>query len=216
MNEFRFMCCIEVKELLGQKANDELKLLELIEEVPIDSIYYHTHGYFLRHFYIIGPYPNDFANWAAIQLRDRVLGEKLSSVTPSPQKSLEDIRLELIDIIYQHISSIKMIPFVVYGQPFYFMKSRIIKVPTGITVKNLVEFIAALKTVDASAIYNHFFESLQRDRKGRSDFSRWFEEILGLHELADKFENIDSYMYSLEGLREKLLDLCSSELAHEK
>ncbi|MFC1694199.1 DUF5752 family protein [Candidatus Latescibacterota bacterium] len=216
MNEICFIGCIEVKELLGLKANDELKLLELIEEVPVDSIYYHTHGYFLRHFYIIGPYPNDFANWVAIQVRDRVLGEKLGSVTPSPQKSLEDIRLELIDIIDQHLSSIKMIPNVVYGQQFHFMKSQIIKVPTGITAKNLEEFVDSLKTVDASAIYNHFFESRQRDRKGRSDFSRWFKEVLDLKELADKFESIDSYMYSLEGLRGKLLDLCSSELVNEQ
>ena len=216
MNEFLFMGCIEVKELLGLKANDELKLLELIEEVPIDSIYYHTHGYFLRHFYIIGPYPNDFANWAAIQVRDRVLGEKLGSITPQPYKSLEDIRFELIDIIDQHLSSIKTIPFVVYGQPFYFMKSRIIKVPTGITAKNLEEFVNSLRTVDASAIYNHFFESRQRDSRGRNDFSRWIDEVLGLNELADRLESIDSYMYSLERLRGKLLDLCSSELVNEQ
>ena len=216
MKEFHFIGCIEVKELLGLKANDELKLLELIEEVPADSIYYHTHDYFLRHFYIIGPYPNDFANWAAVQVRDRVLGEKLGSVTPSPQKSLEDIRLELVDIIDQHLSSIKMIPYVIYGQQFHFMKSQIIKVPTGIIVKNIEEFVEALKTVDASAIYNHFFESRQRDRRGISDFSQWFEDVLGLKGLADRFESIDSYMYSLEGLREKLLDLCSSELVNEQ
>ena len=52
MKEFHFMCCIEIKELLGKRADDEQELLELIEEVPIDSIYYHTHSYFLRHFHI--------------------------------------------------------------------------------------------------------------------------------------------------------------------
>jgi len=40
------MDCIEIKELLGKKADDEQELLELIEEVPLDSIYYHTHSYF--------------------------------------------------------------------------------------------------------------------------------------------------------------------------
>ncbi|MFC1592671.1 DUF5752 family protein, partial [Candidatus Omnitrophota bacterium] len=77
MHEFIFMGCIEIRELLGKSADNEQELMELIEEVSIDSIYYHTHSYFLRHFYIAGPYPNDFANWAAIQVRDRVLGEKL-------------------------------------------------------------------------------------------------------------------------------------------
>lgn len=46
MYEFSFMGCIEIKELLGKKADDERELLELIEEAPRDSIYYHTHSFF--------------------------------------------------------------------------------------------------------------------------------------------------------------------------
>ena len=178
---------------------------------PIDSIYYHMHSYFLRHRYIAEPYPNDFANWAAIQVRDRVLGEKLASVTSERFKSLEEIRLELADIIDKHLSTINIIPFVVYGQPFYFMKSRIIEVPTDVSVTTFQEFKEALITIDASAIYNHTFEARLRIRKGRSDFSAWLEEALGKKELAGKFEMIDSYMYSLEGLRTKLLELCEEE-----
>ena len=212
MNEFHFMGCIEIKELLGKKAVDEQELLELIEEVPIDSIYYHTHSYFLRHFYISGAYPNDFANWVAIQVRDRVLGEKLAAVTPLGEKNLEDIRSELIEIIDAHISAIEIVPTIVYGQPFYFMQSRIIEVPTGVEVSNFHEFLEALQTIDASAIYNHVFEARLRDRRGRSDFSIWFDEVLNKKALADKFEKIDSYMYSLEGLRTKLLGLCKQEL----
>ena len=211
MDKFEFRGCIEVKELLGKKADDELELLELIEEVPIDSIYYHMHSYFLRHRYIAEPYPNDFANWAAMQVRDMVLGEKLASVTSERFKSLEEIRLELVDIIDKHLSTINIIPFVVYGQPFYFMKSRIIEVPTDVSVTTFQEFKEALMTIDASAIYNHIFEARLRIRKGRSDFSEWLEEALGKKELAGKFEMIDSYMYSLEGLRTKLLELCEEE-----
>lgn len=210
------MGCVEIQELLGTRANDEQKLLESIEEVPIDSIYFHTHSYFLRHYYIAGPYSNDFANWAAIQVRDRVLGEKLSSVTPSNEKSLEDIRLELIEIIDQHLISIKSVPFVVYGQPFYFMKSRILKVPTGQTAETLEEFVSALKIADASSIYNHMFEARQRDNKGRSDFSIWLEDSFGLFDLTEQIESLDSYMFSLEGLREKLVEICSKELENEK
>lgn len=213
MKEFHFMGCIEIKELLGKKANDEQKLLELIEEVPIDSIYYHTHSYFLRHFYIAGPYTNDFANWAAIQARDRVLGEKLAFVTPSGNKTLEDIRAELIEVVDCHISDSKSVNFVTHGEPFYFMKSRITEVPTGLVVTDLKEFIEALKSVHASAVYNHIFEARLRDRRGRSDFSIWINEVLGLKGLSEKIEMIDSYMYSLEGMRDRLLDLCEKESA---
>jgi septum formation topological specificity factor MinE len=213
MKEFNFMGCIEIKELLGKKANDEQKLLELIEDVPIDSIYYHTHSYFLRHFYISGPYTNDFANWAAIQARDRVLGEKLAFVSPSGNKTLEDIRAELIDVIDHHISVSRSVNFVTRGQPFYFMKSRIIEVPTGLVVSDIKEFTAALREVDASAIYNHVFEARLRDRLGRSDFSIWIEDVVGSKGLAEKIETLDSYMYSLEALRGRLLDLCEKEIS---
>jgi hypothetical protein len=211
MDAFEFKGCIEIKELLGKKADDELQLLELIEEVPIDSIYYHMHSYFLRHRYVTGPYPNDFANWAALQVRDRVLGEQLASVTSGRFKSLEDIRLELIDIIDKHLSTLHTIPFIGYGQPFYFMKSKIIEITTCVRVTTFDEFKEALRTVDVSAIYNHVFEARLRIRKGKSDFALWLEEALGRHELASKIELLDSYMYSLEGLRNKLVELCERE-----
>ena len=212
MNEFHFTNCIEIKELLGLKADDELKLLELLDEVSIDSIYFHMHSYFLRHVYVSGIYPNDFANWAAIQVRDRVLGEKLATVTPNRNLTLEDLRYELIDIIDKHLHDMKIIPSVIYGESFYFMKSQIIEVPTNIKVKNLQEFIDALRVVDASSIYNHIFESQMRLKRRSNDFSIWFEDILGLKKLANKIEQLDSYMFTLEGLREKLIDLCSGEL----
>jgi hypothetical protein len=81
---FVFVGCWELREMLGRSARDERQLLEAIEEVPLDSIYYHTHSFMLRHKYIAGPYPNDFATWAAIQVRDRVLGEKLGILSPQP------------------------------------------------------------------------------------------------------------------------------------
>jgi len=132
-------------------------------------------------------------------------------MTPSHNKNLEDIRSELIDIIDDHLTRIKIVPTVVYGQPFYFMKSQIIEVPTGVVVNTLDDFIEALKNVDASAIYNHIFEARLRDRQGRSDLSIWLEDAFGLKQLAEKMERIDSYMYSLEGLRKKLIDLCVKE-----
>jgi hypothetical protein len=212
MNEFQFTNCIEIKELLGVKADDELSLLELLEEVSIDSIYFHMHSYFLRHVYVSGIYPNDFANWVTIQVRDRVLGEKLATVTPNRNLSLDDLRYELIDIIDRHLHNMKIIPSITYGEPFYFMKSKIIEVPTDIKVKNLKEFINALKIVDASSIYNHIFESQMRLKRRSNDFSIWLEDILKLNDLAHKIDQLDSYMFTLESLREKLIFLCSGEL----
>ena len=213
MGEFQFTACLEIKELTGKKAEDEQELLDLIEEVSEDSIYFHTHSCFLRHRYISGLYPNDFADWATLQVRDRVLGEKLGEITPEPNKTIEDIRTEIVDLIDNHLSSINVVPAVVYGHPFYFMQSRIIEVPTGITVSNLAEFTEVFKTINTSAIYNHMFEARIRNKRGRSDFALWISDALGNKQLADKIEAIDSYMYSLESLRSRILEICAKELS---
>lgn len=212
MSKFCFTACVEIKELLGKKADDVQLLLELIEEVSLDSIYYHMHSCFLRHYYIAGVYPNDFATWCVVQLRDRVLGEKLAQISSSGYRDIEDIRQKLIETIDDHLTQIKIIPQVVYGEPFYFMQSRIVEVPTGICVDNLSDFCEALKTIDASAIYNHIYEAKLRTRKGRSDFAIWIEDVLNMQSLARSIEVIDCYMYSLEGLRSKLIELCTREM----
>ena len=215
MQDFSFTDCVEIKELTGQRADDEARLMELIEEAPDDAIYYHTHSYFLRHFYIVGPYHNDFANWVAVQVRDKVLGEKLSAITPSSHASLEDIRTALIEVIDDHLGVIKRVPSVIYGQPFHLMKSHIIEIPTQLSVTDLRGFRDALAVVDASAVYNHIFEARLRVKRGRSDFAIWIEDVLGMKHLADEIEKIDAYMYSLEGLRSKILSLCDKALLEE-
>src|SRR5206468_2776732 len=65
---FHFFGCWELREMLGRRAYDERELLEQLEEVPLDSIYFHTHSCFLHERSFLGGYPNDFATWVAIQV----------------------------------------------------------------------------------------------------------------------------------------------------
>src|SRR5262249_49093696 len=93
---FHFLGCWELREMLGRRAYDERELLEHLEEVPLDSLYFHTHSCFLRERGLPAPYPNDFASWAAIQVRDRVLGEKLGIIDPHDLSDLESLRTEVV------------------------------------------------------------------------------------------------------------------------
>jgi hypothetical protein len=212
---FFFTGCWELREMLGRSARDEQQLLEAIEEIPLDSLSYHTHSFFLRHQYIAGPYPNDFATWAAIQVRDRVLGEKLGILDPYDFENLEALRTEIVNIIDEHLSQLQITPRVIYGEPFHFMQSRIIEVPTGLEARTLTEFKNILATVDASAVYYHNFEAILRLGRRMGDFALWIEEQLHLPELAQKISRIDFYMASLESVRHQILKLCGGVLEKE-
>jgi hypothetical protein len=210
---FTFIGCSEVQESLGQQAEDEKELAELVEEVSLDSIHFHTHSYFLRHRFIERTYPNDFAQWVVMQVGDHVLGERLAVIDPFDYPNLEDLREEIISIVDDHLSRMSIIPRVVFGEPFHFKRSRILEVPTGLEVRSLAEFRQAVADVDVSAIYFHMFEAHFRLGREESDFSAWIRSGLGLHELADCIRSINPYLGSLERLRSSLITACDEFLA---
>lgn len=213
---FRFMACSEIQELLGKQAEDERSLAELLEEVPVDSVYFHTHSYFLRHRFIERIYPNDFAEWIANQVRDHVLAERLSVVDPYDFTSLEMLREELISIIDDHLSGMSTVPRAQFGSPFYFNRSRILQVPTGLEVRTLPEFRDAISEVDVSALYFHVFEAHLRLQREENDFSSWIRESLKLPALANRMKALNPYVGSLERLRSSLLNMCDDYLITHK
>jgi hypothetical protein len=145
-------------------------------------------------------------------VRDRVLGEKLGILDPYDFESLEALRSEIVNIIDEHLSQLQIVPRVVYGEPFHFMQSRIIEVPTGLEARSLAEFRETLAAVDASAVYYHNFEAILRLGRRMGDFAFWIEEQLGLPELAQKISRIDFYMISLESVRHQIISLCDEVL----
>lgn len=209
---FRFIGCSEIQEILGKQAEDERQLAELLEEVPLDSVYFHTHSYFLRTRFIERVYPNDFAEWAGEQVRDHVLAEQLCVVDPFDFPSLDALREELISMIDGHLAGMSTVPRVGFGTPFYFSRSRILEVPTGLEVRTLREFRDTISEVDVSAIYFHMFEAHLRLRRDENDFSAWIRGALELPKLADRIQALNPYLGSLERLRSSLLNMCDDYL----
>lgn len=212
MTPFEFVTCSELIRILGLRADDERELADILAEVPLDCVHYHTHGHFLRHGFVGAPYPNDFATWAAIQVRDRVLGERLAVVSPADFPSLEELREETLAIIDDHLTHLSIVPRVIFGEPFDFMQSRIVEVPAGVTARSLAEFRAGLATIPSSAIYFHTIEAPRRLARPEADFAVWLREGLGLTGLAAAINRVDFYAGSLERLRAELLRLCDAAL----
>jgi hypothetical protein len=211
-NPFHFLGCWELREMLGRRAWDERELLEHLEEVPVDSIYFHTHSFFLRQRSFPGAYPNDFATWAAIQVRDRVLGEKLGIIDPQDFADLESLRTEVVSLIDDHLSQLGSVPRIIFGEPFYFMQSRVLEIPTGIKVRTLEEFCTALADIDVAAVYVHVVEARGRKGKRRNDFATWIDEQLGMPELAAGVARLSPFPFGLEELRRRLIVLCRDAL----
>jgi len=210
---FSFVACLELKEFVGARAEDERQLADLIEQAPLDSIYYHTHAFFLRHKFLSGIYPNDFATWVAVHLRDQVLGERLGMVDPAEFESLEGLRDELFAVIDEHLRRLQIVPRIVSGEPFDFVRSRVVEIPTGVEVRTLDEFRQALLEIDSSAIYFHVVEARARLGRGQNDFAAWFEHGLGLEALAARVRALNPYVGGLERTRARLLQLCEEALA---
>jgi hypothetical protein len=204
---FVFTGCVELRQTLDHRATDERELLERLEEVPAGSVFYHTHGYFLRHRPITTAYGNDFAAWVATQVRDQVLAERLAVVNPFEFTSLEHLREELASIIHDHLRRLSAVPRVEFGEPFYFQQSHIVEVPLGEGAATLAEFRAGLASVDASAIYFHMVEARARLGRRAGDFAEWLRNSLAMPELAERIERIDTYMTSLERVRARVMAL---------
>ncbi|HKW86915.1 MAG TPA: DUF5752 family protein [Nitrospiraceae bacterium] len=212
---FRFVSCMELREVLGQRATDEQRLLELIEEVPSDSIYYHTISYYLRHAYAQGLFPNDFATWVTLHAHDRLLGERLGILDPFEFDGIEQLRGEIVAIMSEHLSHINTIPRVTIGESFEFVRSHVIEADLGLETWTLREFRNALAHVEVGAIYNHVCEAKLRKGRLSGDFADWLssKDGLGLQELAAQVAKVGCLGLSLEGMRKQIVHLCDRDLA---
>ena len=213
---FVFTGCVELRQALDHRATDERELLERLEEVPAGSVFYHTHGYFLRHRPITTAYGNDFAAWVAAHVRDQVLAERLAVVNPFEFATLEDLREELASVIHDHLVRLSSVPRVELGEVFYFQQSHIVEVPLGAGVNTLRDFRDGLAAADTSAVYYHMVEARARLGRPSGDFAEWIRTSLEMPELADRIERIDAYMTSLERVRARVLSLVDQVLDEER
>ena len=141
-----------------------------------------------------------------------MLGEKLGIIDPQDTADLESLRTEVVSLIDDHLSQLGVVPRVMFGQPFYFMQSRVLEIPTGIKVRTLEEFCTALADIDVAAVYLHVVEARGRKGKRRNDFATWIDEQLGMPELAAAVARLSPFPFGLEELRRRLIVLCRDAL----
>lgn len=202
---FEFMECVAILKTTGKKAGSLKELRDIISTISNDSIFHHTYQYFLKGH--IMEHTNDFANWLAMHLEDRIVAEHLSNIDPYIFKSIKDIRHELLRILDDYIKDSPEPRHVREGDEFYFSETVTLTFPLGIKAKSLAEFLVAIKNIGTSCIYYHFYDARIRHGKGIDDFTRWIDKVIGDKKLAKKIKMIDPFMHSLEGIRSHITDL---------
>lgn len=207
---FEFKQCISILKSTGKKAGNLHTLKDLIAQVSDDSIFHHTYQYFLKEHIL--EYTNDFAHWAGESLEERSLAEQLSNIDPYEYDSIGDLRKELLSVIGNYIERFPEPREAMRGDEFYFNETITLIFPIGIRVKNLAEFLMAIKFVYAGSIYYHFYEARMRVGGGIDDFSKWIEESLDKKGLAERIRAIDPFMHNTEDIRGHISEQIEREL----
>jgi len=210
---FEFRQCISILKATGRRARTLKELRNLIDIASDEAIFHHTYQYFLKGH--IMEYTNDFAHWAGESLEERALAEHLSNIDSFAYRDISKLRKKLLFQIDTYLERFPEPREAMTGDEFYFNETITLVFPVGIRVKNLAEFLMAIKYVDAGSIYYHFYEARIRLGEGAGDFSKWIKDVFKRVSLAEKIASIDPFMHNIENIREHLIEYIEEEVHND-
>jgi hypothetical protein len=199
---FEFKQCVIIIKSTGKKAKGLREFRDALAVVSEGSIFHHTYQYLLKGHIL--EYTNDFAQWAGAGLEESALSEQLSNIDPYNFSNTETLRKELLRVVDGYLEVFPEPRDAMPGDEFFFNETITLVFQAGMWARNLAEFLMAIKYIDASSLYYHFFDARRRFEGKSNDFSKWFEEEMGKKDLAEKLRFIDPFMHSLEGIRERI------------
>jgi len=209
---FEFKQYTGILKSTGRRAKNLRELRGGIAGVSKESIFHHTYQYFLKAHIL--EYTNDFAQWGGESIEERALSERLSNIDPYAFKDIDGLRAELTNVIDDYLENFPEPRDAAPGDEFYFNETITLIFSAGIRAKNLAEFLIAIKYIEPSSIYYHFYDARTR-LGGINDFSKWFENELGKKELSEKIRLIDPFMHSIEKIREHIAKLLEAEVKND-
>jgi hypothetical protein len=203
---FYFKTRFHLVRLLGIKARNPVELLAGIKDVPISSIYYHTHRFLQQHHYLSPEPPNDFAYWLINVLNLRELGELFASVDTIAFNNMEELRRKFIKIMEAYFTKKGRIIECAECHEFHFVSCVTFILPTPYVANTLSDFSTMLKKISIDSLYFHIFEAKMRLGKDENDFSAWLKG-LGKKKIADAISHLDPYTMTLDSLRKRIIEM---------
>lgn len=209
---FIFMSAAHLLRIGRERADNLGELLEALRVVPDDSIFQHTFRTLQEHHFIREGFSNDFAHWAFAACNEVSLAERLASLDVREYTSLPSLRERITKIVEDYLLQNPRARERSALEPFHFCASDTIVIPTGLSAKNLEEFIDAFEKVSLHSVHYHFIEARLRLKLTSNDFSFWLERELRLPALAERLNRIDIYTSTLQDVRRQIVRTLRSAL----
>ena len=191
-------------------VDSAINLRELRERLSIcniECLYYHFCETHIRPTFQHPEFRNDFAMWAANNLRDRMLAERLGILNPYSFDNLQQLREKTIEIIDERISELQSFPSVTMGEAFIFMQAVTVLFDTGIRLQAPEDLITYLPMMSNSSIYYHFLEARRRTPDRVDDFTFWMQFLDNKPEkIINALSEVDFYFLNISELKQELID----------
>jgi len=197
--------CTLIALATGKRAQNLRELREHLRVIPTNSIYYHFWGGLLRPRFDDPEYHNDFAIWAAHSIHNKMLAERLAVIDPVAFRSLEDLRMELLDVIEESLDETEFPIWAKRDDQFEFIQHQIVVFDTHRFLEKPDELETALSGFSMGSLFFHFIDARQRNENSLDDFQNWLTQFGPSYKgLRDIIGTIDPYFSSLHHLKEKL------------
>ncbi len=181
------------------------ELRERIAVCPAECLFHTFCETVLRPSFDDPEFRNDLAVWAARDLRDRTLAERLGAINPYQKADIEALRTAVVEILDDRLGELQMIPWAPRGLEFRFMKAVTIVFDTSLVLNSLSDLIENLPKMTTSSVYFHFVSAQLRPPQNKDDFSTWLSKLSKEHAgVVEALSNIDFYYMTLAELKSEL------------
>lgn len=208
---FEIHTLAHVSRMGGPVAHTARELQQGLENCSDESIYHHTIVAIRNHLILSDQLTNDFAEWSKKSLHKEELAGRLLTTAITDCRTLGELRMALGEAVRAYLEAHPAEADDRAQDPFYFCEGMEVTVPLEATARTLEELRRCVKEMNSESFYLHFVAPRTRQEMQSNDFSEWLEKSLGLGELAAKINEIDVMECTLDGAREKILELLDTE-----
>jgi hypothetical protein len=209
---FQFVTAAYLTRIGNQRALTIAELMACLDQASDAAIFYHTFRMLGQHHFLTEGFSNDFGRWALASLNQHALAERLASIDIRDYVSIAELRADLHHIVAEFCESHPQQADQSAFAPFYFCQAVEVIRPLPWDARTLPGFRAGLVRLSHASFYYHFVASRLRLQLRSNDFSHWFEQSLGLPQLAARADRVDICINTLDTARQELIELVDREI----